>query len=120
MLRLSAFLSVMIVSALLFAVTGCGSSPEDAQTKPTGAENPADSGQGDQHAKIEANLAKLSPEEQKSARAQKICPVTEEPLGVMGPPIKVEVKDQTVWVCCKNCVETVQENPDKYLAILAK
>ena len=127
MLRLFVVLSAVALSALLFTALGCGSSPENPDTPPATVEKAADSKSdhdhathGDEHEKVEANLAKLAPDEQKSARAQKICPVTEEPLGSMGTPIQVDVKDQTVWVCCKGCVEEVKENPDKYLAKLEK
>lgn len=127
MLRLSVVLSAVVLSLLLFAALGCGSSPETPESQPAGAEKAADSQSdhdhaqhGDQHEKIEANLAKLSSEDQKSAKAQGMCAVSEEPLGSMGVPIKVEVKDQAVWVCCKGCVDEVKDNPDKYLAKLEK
>jgi hypothetical protein len=50
---------------------------------------------------------------------QKTCPVTDEELGSMGPPIPVGAKGQTVYVCCEGCVAAVRRNPDKYLAKVA-
>jgi hypothetical protein len=47
---------------------------------------------------------------------QKTCPVTDEPLGSMGPPVPVAVKGQTIYVCCEGCADTVQADPDLYLA----
>ena len=47
---------------------------------------------------------------------QKTCPVTDEALGSMGPPIPVTVKGQTIFVCCQGCVAEVQGDPDVYLA----
>jgi len=47
---------------------------------------------------------------------QKTCPVTDEPLGSMGPPVPVTVKGRTIYVCCQGCVETVERDPDVYLA----
>jgi len=47
---------------------------------------------------------------------QKTCPVTGEPLGSMGPPVPVTVKGQTIYVCCAGCADTVQAEPDLYLA----
>ena len=123
MLRLSVLLSAVVLSLLLFAALGCGPSSENPESQPANANSQSDDDHakhGDQHEKITANLANLSPEEQKSAEAQKLCPVTEEPLGSMGTPIKVEVKDQTVWVCCSACVDQVKENPEKFLAKLEK
>ena len=47
---------------------------------------------------------------------QKTCPVTDEPLGSMGDAIPVNVKGQTIYVCCAGCVDSVQSDPDLYLA----
>jgi hypothetical protein len=47
---------------------------------------------------------------------QKTCPVTDEKLGKMGPPVQVTIKGQTIFVCCRGCVKTVQGDPDQYLA----
>jgi hypothetical protein len=70
----------------------------------------------DKEDKIKANLAKLSPEERKIAEAQRWCAIEEENrLGAMGKPIKVMVKDEVVFVCCKGCVKAAQKDPDKTL-----
>lgn len=69
-------------------------------------------------AKIEANLAKLSAEDRVLAEKQKMCPVTEDPLGAMGVPIKLDVKGQTVFLCCKGCKDDFENEPDEYLAKL--
>ena len=34
---------------------------------------------------------------------QKICPVSGQDLGTMGEPIKVQVGEQTVFLCCQGC-----------------
>ena len=47
---------------------------------------------------------------------QKTCPVTDEELGSMGPPIPVTIRGQTIYVCCEGCVETIQADPDQYVA----
>ena len=49
------------------------------------------------------------------ARVQKLCPVTGEELGSMGPPITVTVMGRTLQVCCDSCVSAVRRNPQKYL-----
>jgi Cu(I)/Ag(I) efflux system membrane fusion protein len=67
-------------------------------------------------AKVKANLDKLDPEDRKLAQAQGLCPVTGEPLGSMGKPIKLTVKGQTVFVCCKGCTDDALADPDKTLA----
>ncbi len=60
-------------------------------------------------------IAELPPAEQVAALRQKTCPVTQEPLGSMGKPIRVSVAGQTIFVCCEGCVSAVQRNPQKYL-----
>jgi hypothetical protein len=54
-----------------------------------------------------------------SAR-QKKCPVTDEELGSMGPPVKVAVDGQVVFLCCRGCESTLRKEPGKYLAKLRK
>ncbi|MHB1033404.1 MAG: hypothetical protein ACYC35_03335 [Pirellulales bacterium] len=46
---------------------------------------------------------------------QKTCPVTDQPLGSMGKPVKVVVKKRTVFLCCAGCKKKLLANPDKYL-----
>ncbi|MSR55299.1 MAG: efflux RND transporter periplasmic adaptor subunit [Gemmataceae bacterium] len=65
--------------------------------------------------KIREALAQLSPADRLLAEAQKICPVADEPLGSMGVPIKMMVKGQPVFVCCKGCDDQVLEKPDEIL-----
>lgn len=54
-------------------------------------------------------IANLPPVEQKVALKQGICPITREPLGSMGTPIKVQVGDRSIYVCCQGCVSTLLE-----------
>ena len=49
------------------------------------------------------------------ARAQRLCPVTGEELGSMGPPIAVNAMGKRIYVCCDSCVAAVRRNPEKYL-----
>ncbi|HEY2827740.1 MAG TPA: hypothetical protein VGJ04_09095 [Pirellulales bacterium] len=73
-----------------------------------------------QETTIETNLASLKPDERKLVDAQKFCAVeTKNRLGSMGAPVKVTIKDQTVWLCCKDCVDKAQADPDKTLASVA-
>ncbi len=52
--------------------------------------------------------------------AQKICPVTGEPLGSMGAPVRVAVAGKAVFVCCKGCEKPLLRSPAEYLAKLPK
>jgi hypothetical protein len=105
-------------SALLFATLLVAAGCND--TRPTPAQ-PSSSRTGTRTAgseaeEIKANLAKLSPEDRALAEQQKYCAVqTESRLGSMGVPIKVLVKDQPVFVCCKGCDKTALKDPDKTL-----
>jgi hypothetical protein len=67
--------------------------------------------------KIKANLAQLDPEDRKLAEEQKYCALeNDNRLGVMGVPVKVELKGEPVFLCCKGCRKEVEADPDKALA----
>lgn len=57
-----------------------------------------------------AEIAKLSAEDQRLAKLQVLCPVTMEPLGSMGKPLKVTVGEDSVLVCCKGCIGSVKKD----------
>ncbi len=99
---------LMATASLGLLMAGCGDS---AKTTPAGSgktkEKPDD--------KIAASLAKLSAEDRAAAEKQRDCPVSGQPLGSMGAPIKVTVKDRDVWLCCEGCKDKLTGEPDKYL-----
>jgi len=100
------------LTALL--VAGCGGGPTNAP-HPAGTAPAGDSAVDE--AAIQANLAKLGPEDRKLAEEQEYC--ANEPdsrLGSMGPPVKVVLKDQPVFLCCGHCKGAAQADPDKTLA----
>src|SRR5262249_60772903 len=82
--------------AQVWTAGGCDNAKPPADRE----RNPTASGEA---AKIKASLDKLSPEDRALAEAQKTCPVTDQPLGSMGVPIKLMLKDQPVFVCCGGC-----------------
>jgi hypothetical protein len=65
---------------------------------------------------IEKNLANLSDEDRALALKQKVCPVTKEPLGSMGEPIKIEKDGEALFVCCEGCKDKVETNFAEYFA----
>ena len=70
---------------------------------------------------IEASLATLSKEDRELVEAQKFCPVlTDNRLGEMGPPIKLIVDGQPVFVCCNGCTKKALANPKETLATVAR
>jgi hypothetical protein len=72
----------------------------------------------DEKSQIEAAMAKLSAADRQVAQEQKVCPVSGEPLGSMGAPIKITVEGRELFVCCEGCVDELKENFDKYTAKL--
>jgi hypothetical protein len=71
----------------------------------------------DMEAKIQAALAQLEPADRERAEEQKYCAVQKKSrLGSMGKPIKLTIKDETVFVCCEGCEKEAQKDPDKTLA----
>jgi YHS domain-containing protein len=113
----------LALAAVLLALSGCGSPSNNTgpEARPSvdgpsehGGHEPADMD------KIKAVLATMSPEDAASVEKQHACPVGGELLGTMGAPIKVDVKGQTVWLCCEGCKDTLLANPDEYLAKLKK
>ena len=63
-------------------------------------------------------LAKLSVADQLETLQQRTCPVTKQPLGSMGQPIRVSVQGRSLFVCCEGCVDSLKTNPAKYLTTM--
>ncbi|OWK46382.1 hypothetical protein [Fimbriiglobus ruber] len=66
---------------------------------------------GGEEAEIKAALDKLSADDRKLADAQKSCPMSDEPLGSMGIPIKLTLSGEPVFVCCRSCVKRAEADP---------
>ena len=80
--------------------------------------------QGSQRRPLQFTTTAIVPmtEAQKVAaaiEAQRVCPVSGLQLGSMGNPIPVNVGDQTIYVCCKGCINAVKSKPEKYLVTAA-
>ena len=60
----------------------------------------------------------LGEDDRKAALAQKVCPVTDEPLGSMGKPPQLTVEGQQVFLCCVGCEDQLRKEPPKFLAKL--
>lgn len=108
-------LSWFCVVASLFLVMGCQKAPqppENAKATPSPSKS-----QANDESEVRTNLAKLSPADRKLAEQQRFCVVSNDSrLGSMGVPIKLMLKDQAVFLCCKGCVKAAQRDPDKTLA----
>jgi hypothetical protein len=101
-----------LIAAGLLAAAGCNEA-KTPSSPVAGSKSKSDDGD------VAANLAKLAPEDRAIAEAQKLCPVTDEPLGSMGVPIKLDIKDQPVFICCKSCEKTAKKDPDETLQKVA-
>jgi Cu(I)/Ag(I) efflux system membrane fusion protein len=66
------------------------------------------------------NVEQLPDEERQLAIAQRICPITEKPLGSMGVPTKITLRGQPVILCCKGCIGKAKRSPDETLERVAE
>jgi multidrug efflux pump subunit AcrA (membrane-fusion protein) len=65
---------------------------------------------------VKASLAKLDPDDKRAAETQKFCPVlSDNRLGVMGIPLKIELDGKTVFLCCKGCEKEARSHPQQTL-----
>ena len=69
-------------------------------------------------------VAKPQPPKQSNDKVliafQKTCPVTGNELGSMGEPVKRQVGNRVVFLCCPACIEKFDASKDKYLAQLSR
>lgn len=114
--------ALVLVSGL---TAGCGGNkPQPTQNTPTPAiippvQPPALPTTPSSVDAVTAERAKLSPADRSLVDAQEWCVVsTDERLGAMGPPIKLDIKGQPVFVCCKGCQKKAEADPEKTLGIL--
>ena len=47
----------------------------------------------------------------------KICPVSGNPIGVMGPGVGYEYNGKIYHLCCSGCLAEFKKNPEKYSKI---
>ncbi len=103
----------LILLFVLSLLVGCESKPPHSGATPTN--NPSKS----EPDKVAQERDKLSPEDQKLVEAQEWCVVsTEERLGSMGSPIKLNIEGEPVFICCKGCKRKAEDNPAKTLETL--
>ena len=115
MKSLYTFAFSLLVIALFLG--GCQQASDKHGTHKAAEDKPATGQASEEEADIKAARAELSPEDQRLVKAQDYCPVIpDKRLGVMGTPIKVMVKDQPVFLCCKGCQRKALADPDKTLA----
>jgi hypothetical protein len=109
-----------MLSAIV-VLAGCQGKPAADGTGDVDSAGQAGHMEGEVHPYAEAIAAamgELSEEDRAAAEQQKICPVSMEPLGSMGVPMRVPVAGREVFICCEGCTTPLQEEPEKYLANL--
>ena len=127
------FLAVGVALSMSIAVftVGCGKSNTAGTTESAQKSENVQSGvksnatapaaeQGGQDTEITKSMAELPVEDRTLAVKQNFCPVSGEALGKMGAPLKMEVKGQTVFLCCAGCKDKLLADPDEYLAKFKK
>jgi hypothetical protein len=104
-----------LVPALL--VVGCtdGTAPKQGSGASVQATTPSVA--NDAEAEVRTALARLDPADRKLAEAQRYCAVvSNDRLGGMGPPYKLMVKGEPVFLCCDGCKKKALADPEKTLA----
>ena len=100
-------LAVVAGATSLLLLVGCTDQPKG--NAPSAAANTDHkdaqaASQDKENADIQAERAKLSPEDQRLVAAQEFCAISnDERLGAMGPPVKIVIKGQPVFLCCHGC-----------------
>jgi hypothetical protein len=121
------WLNLVVVSCFV-ALAGCDKHHEAAKTDKADKASKADKteaaqaeAQAAEEASIKEAFAKLSEEDRMAARSQKFCAVdNENRLGSMGPPVKVMIEEQPVFLCCKHCEKEAIAKPKETLEKVAK
>ena len=102
-----------LLMVLVPILAGCRSGSDEGDPQPPAVQVGSDDG-----ARSEG-ISLLDEEvDRLAARQQEICPVSGEPLGSMGKPIKLTVEGREVFICCAGCEGSLRENPEKYFGEL--
>ena len=65
------------------------------------------------------NIEQLPAADRQFALTQRICPVSNATLGSMGVPVKITLRDRTVFLCCEGCRGEAEKTTDEMLKKLA-
>ncbi len=75
----------------------------------------------DEDAEITANLQSLSPADRQAAQQQGYCPIQRTSrLGSMGPPLKIQLQGETLFLCCEGCEREARAHPQETLETVAQ
>lgn len=110
------YLAAFVATLVGIVLIGCdaGSHTHDVQATRTTDKQTSPEQAGDD---VAVERAKLGPADRALVDAQEWCVIqSDERLGSMGPPTKLDIKGQPVFVCCKGCKKNAEADPDKTLA----
>jgi hypothetical protein len=94
------------VATALLILGGCG----------PGQQSTTHPGLGDE---LAVRRGRLSAEDRQLVNEQEWCVVsTDERLGAMGPPVRIEVNGVPVFLCCEGCRKKALADPERTLAQL--
>ncbi|MGD9722631.1 MAG: hypothetical protein AB7O59_14970 [Pirellulales bacterium] len=122
-MKSSSIITAGLVPLASVLFLGCGTPAPTSAPPTTGQASHEHSHADHDHGtagEVAEQLAKLTPADRAVAEKQQNCPVTDEPLGSMGVPPKVNVSGRDVFICCKGCEDELLQNADAYLAKLPK
>lgn len=68
---------------------------------------------------LTVTVGELSESDRAAVARQRTCPVTNDDFK-HGPPIKLFVGDQVLYVCCEPCIDEVRQAPEKFLRLVGK
>ncbi|MHB1033408.1 MAG: efflux RND transporter periplasmic adaptor subunit [Pirellulales bacterium] len=66
------------------------------------------------------NIEQLPEADRQLALTQGVCPVTGAALGSMGVPVKITLRGQPVFLCCKGCMGKAKRSPEEMLKKVAE
>jgi len=109
------YVSLAVLTALAFALTGCSSSNDEHEDH-----------DHDEHAGQDHSEHSAPPPTTKIAvditddYPLATCVVSGEPLEAMGGHVSIQYEGREVRFCCKDCAKSFKKEPHKYLALLDK
>ncbi len=107
-------LRLMVAASGVALLIGCGEHASK-QTGTTQAGKPASTtvAPATPQLPLHQELTSLSTEDRALAQRQRVCPVSGELLGSMGPVVKVTVEGRIVFLCCSGCEDDLRKDPQK-------
>lgn len=111
-------MGLVLVLGSIAAFTGCTAGSPAVPAPDSRAATSADQ-KTTLDPEVEKALAQLPSDDRAQAERQATCPVSGEPLGSMGKPVKMAIEGREVFICCAGCEDIVREDPDKYLRQIA-